>query len=117
MPQNTNPASRWTLAFKFTHEALGSQIIQQRFERVEIVVAEEGQDRGFPGATHHRKVVGQHREEPALPLESPVLGQQVACDQNEAWFLLRDHAHQLPPFSNVLVQVAGDDEPYRHRWV
>jgi len=47
----------------------------QGFERVEIVVAEEGQDGGLAGAAHHAKVVLQHREELALAGEPAVPGQ------------------------------------------
>ena len=46
MPQN--PLLPVNLAVQVHAQPLRGQIIEQRFERVEIVVAEEGQDRGLP---------------------------------------------------------------------
>jgi len=95
-------------------KTLRRQIVEQWFERVEVVVAEEGQDRGFPGAAHCAQIVGQSREEFALAIESAVLGQQITCDQDEAGPLLFDNSNQVTPLGDMLVQVAGDNEPCRH---
>ena len=71
-------------------EALGSQIVQEWFERVEVVVPEIGEDLGLAGGSHRGQVVGQHREELALAVEAAVFGQQITGDQDEAGLVLFD---------------------------
>ena len=71
------------LAIEVCAKALRCQVIEQRFERVRIVVAEGGQHGGLPGAAHRGQAVGQRREELPLAVEAAAFGQQVTGDQDE----------------------------------
>ena len=102
------------LAVQVHAQPLRRQFVEQRFERVEVIVAEEGQDRGLPGAAHRAQAVGQHREELALAVEAAALGQQITGDQDEAGLFLFDDAHQVAPLSDALMEIGGDDELRGH---
>jgi len=104
------------LAVQVHAQPLRRQIIEQWFERVEIVIAKESEDRGLARAAHCAQVVGQHREKLALAVEAAIFGQPITGDQDEARLLLLDYAHEIAPLPDALVQVTRDDDSYRHRW-
>ena len=95
-------------------QPLGLKVVEQRLKDMGVVVAEVGEDRDRPGLLHGPEVLAHLREELPLEADRLHLGQEVACDEDEARLLRLDGGHQVAPLLNALVQVAGQDELQVH---